>query len=198
MMTLTELSTRSEDDTMSDDISGDRRRRLAWPRRAGVLAVTAGVALLAACSSSPSTSTPGASASASPSSEYQKALAYSQCMRSHGVPSYPDPNSNGLVPVVQGGGRFNVSNSQLQAAESACRNLQSGGTGGQISGTQQQTLNQLVKYSQCMRSHGVPNFPDPSSGNGGVGFNLANVNIHSPQYQSANQACQSLQRKARG
>jgi hypothetical protein len=184
-----------EDGKMNDDIGGSRGPRRPWQRRAGVLAVTAGVALLAACSSSSSSSNPGASASASTSSKYQTALAYSQCMRSHGVPDFPDPNSNGVIASGQGG-RFNVSNTQLQAAESACRHLQT--SGGQQSATQQQqALNQLVKYSQCMRAHGVPNFPDPTSGNGGMGFNLSGVNLHSPQYQSANQACQSLQRKGK-
>jgi hypothetical protein len=44
-----------------------------------------------------------------------------------------------------------------------------------------------------MRAHGVPNFPDPADTNGGIGYNLAGVDTHSPQYQSAQQACRSPQ-----
>jgi hypothetical protein len=54
----------------------------------------------------------------------------------------------------------------------------------------------LVKYASCMRSHGVTNFPDPS----GSGFlNLpSGVDPNSPQFQSANQACQNLLPKGGG
>jgi hypothetical protein len=43
-----------------------------------------------------------------------------------------------------------------------------------------------------MRAHGVPNFPDPSSGGG---INIApgsGLNPQSPAFQSAQQACQKL------
>lgn len=40
-----------------------------------------------------------------------------------------------------------------------------------------------------MRSHGVPNFPDP---NGQGRFNLAGININAPQFFAAHQACHPL------
>jgi hypothetical protein len=42
-----------------------------------------------------------------------------------------------------------------------------------------------------MRAHGVPDYPDPSTSNGGIGYNLSGIDTHSPQFQSAQQACRS-------
>ncbi len=48
-----------------------------------------------------------------------------------------------------------------------------------------------LEYSQCMRAHGITNFPDPSS-NGGVSINASSgINVNSSQYQAASKACQS-------
>jgi hypothetical protein len=55
---------------------------------------------------------------------------------------------------------------------------------------------QGIKYADCMRSHGVPNVPDPSP-NGGVNL-PSSINPGSPAFQSAHQACASLQPNANG
>ena len=59
----------------------------------------------------------------------------------------------------------------------------------------QQVTSQFLRFSQCMRSHGVPNFPDPTPANGGVGLKLngTGINTQSPQFLAAQRACQSLQ-----
>jgi hypothetical protein len=74
------------------EVTGARQRGCrAWPRQAGVLAVTAGIVMLAAaCSSSPSSSS-----STSGSSQLQQDLSFTTCMRSHGLTTFPDPNANG-------------------------------------------------------------------------------------------------------
>jgi hypothetical protein len=64
----------------------DSRRR---PWRAAVPAAAAGIALLAAAC------TGGGGSPAAGSSAFQEALAYAKCMRSHGAPSWPDPNDQG-------------------------------------------------------------------------------------------------------
>jgi hypothetical protein len=47
---------------------------------------------------------------------------------------------------------------------------------------------QLVKFSQCMRANGVPDFPDPS--NGGLAFNRAgDLNPSNPVFQNASTLC---------
>jgi hypothetical protein len=48
-----------------------------------------------------------------------------------------------------------------------------------------------INYAACMRSHGLANFPDPSSG-GGIQLNASSgINPASPAFQAAQKACQS-------
>lgn len=131
------------------------------------------------------------------SQNYADAVAYAQCMRSHGVPNFPDPNSQGNF-ITNGGltnGRdVGTSSSQVAKANSACQHLLPNG-GQPTPAQQQQALDHLLKYSQCMRSHGEPNFPDPKVSANSVGFSLgpsSGINPHSPQFQTAQKACQSL------
>jgi hypothetical protein len=132
-------------------------------------------------------SSPTPSAQAAGSSG-QSALAYAQCMRAHGVPNFPDPNSQGAFAGVN----LPAFSPQFQAAQQACRTLLPGGGGQTTSGgaalsTQQQA--QLLQFSKCMRLHGVPDFPDPSSH--GLVLGSAGVDPQSPQFQSAQNACKS-------
>ena len=46
----------------------------------------------------------------------------------------------------------------------------------------------LLKFSQCIRSHGVSNFPDLGAG---AQLQKGQIDTSSPQSQSAQQACQS-------
>jgi hypothetical protein len=120
-------------------------------------------------------------------------LAYSQCMRSHGLPDFPDPNSQGVIEGKSNGsgGNANEPNPNsptYRAAQKACQKYASSGT---APADQAQELKQALKYSTCMRFHGVTGFPDPTVVNGQVEFAGSGVG-RSPQYQSANTACQSL------
>jgi len=47
---------------------------------------------------------------------------------------------------------------------------------------QRKLEHQALQYSACMRSHGVPNFPDPIIRNGTVGFHIA---VRAPAPQSS-------------
>jgi len=167
--------------------SGHRGRRRAQLLRAGLLAaVLALIGLLAtACGGGPSHAHGGGP------SQVQAALAYARCMRAHGVPDFPDPDSTG---------QFNVdphsASSQETAANHACNHLLN--VGGQRD-QRQQSLGPLLEYARCMRAHGVPNFPDPHYTGGGIGqpsgelgFGGPGLKHPSPQVQSANQACQHL------
>jgi hypothetical protein len=171
------------------------------PRRAGALIVAAAVAVLAtACGGSapPSVSAP----------TYAQVLALAQCMRSHGVPNFPDPDTSGSYTLTPngsiggaGGSSVDIDSSQAQAAYGDCRHVLPGAPSisqleqleQQEQQRQEQALPQLLKYSQCMRSHGVPNFPDlgqsdPSAAPG----NGPALNPSSPQFQAASTACQHL------
>jgi hypothetical protein len=52
-----------------------------------------------------------------------------------------------------------------------------------------------LKFSRCMRSHGVPNFPDPSSASGG-GFGLifggSGIDPAAPLFRKAQRSCISI------
>jgi hypothetical protein len=90
-------------------------------------------------------------------------------MRSSGVPNYPDPRSNGDLPKGNAQA-FGVSSSQYQAAEQACGHLVPSSsasltqclmTGDCPRSVVQPALEEGLKFAQCMRSHGVTNWPDP-------------------------------------
>jgi hypothetical protein len=180
-------------------MNDSRGRRPRWPRlRPTAALVTMGcIALLAtACGNG---SLPAPSATAGPT-RVHAALAYARCMRSHGVPDFPDPTSNGNFVLPSS----SVS-SQETAANQVCNHLLNVGPPLNAAQTQH-ALRQLVKYAQCMRAHGVPNFPDPQITSGGIGvpsgftFDTAGRNLDqkSPQYQTASRACQSLATHAKG
>src|SRR5580700_5583144 len=136
-----------------------------------ILAAMAGLALLtAACSGSPSST--GSSGSSNGSAN-AKLVAYSRCMRSHGVPNFPDPV--GGVPPKVTAQELGVSSSQLQVAQGACQHLFPA-TGGSLTASSlqqcylahvcpqalvQQALSAGREFAGCMRSHRVPNWPDP-------------------------------------
>ena len=185
---------------------GHRSPRLRRARVAAVITAMAGLALLAACSTDPGGS-PNAGGAASSSSAVSGSggsaqatglLAYASCMRSNGVPNFPDPASSGGIPkeaVISAEGA--VSNSQVQAAQNACQHLLP--PGGSLSGQPIQTITaQQQQYylnaAACMRSHGITNFPDPSFQGGQVELpNLEHdVDVHSTQFTQANQICRKL------
>jgi hypothetical protein len=154
------------------------------------LAVMTGITLLASACGGNSSSAPDGSSSPG-SSAIPKNIAFANCMRQHGIPI--SVAGNGNVSSGSGGGGSG-SSQQFLSAQNACRHLLP--NGGQPSqGQQQSNIKQALKYAQCMRSHGVPKFPDPSSnGSGPVGFSVpagSGINPQSPTYQKANQACQS-------
>jgi hypothetical protein len=125
------------------------------------------------------------------------ALKYSACMRLHGLGTFPDPTegSNGLPNFndQSGGPSVQDSNSpQFQAADHACKagllHLAP-----QTAAATAAASAKALKYVACMRSHGEPGFPDPN-GEGLIQINNATGILapSSPQYETAQQACQSL------
>ena len=103
-----------------------RRPRRAWLPDVLIAAAILALVLLAAvaCSSGsgPSSAGSGGSPAAGGSAATPSAVGYSHCMRSHGVPNYPDPPSGGQVPKADPQ-QLGVSTSQLQAAQRSCRHL---------------------------------------------------------------------------
>jgi hypothetical protein len=174
---------------------------------AAALAATALTLLATACSNSPASTTSG-SLDAGGAANSPSAVAYSGCMRSHGVPGYPDPGGSGQLPKASAQ-QLGVSSSQFQAAEQACQHLYptDGGsfqqliqecetTGDCPLTVVQPALNVMREYAECMRSRGVPNFPDPTiDSEGRPFFNVSAAGIshqytHSPQFDSQDAVCE--------
>ncbi len=179
------------------------------------IALVGPIVLAAACSSrsaapgvaslgSTTTTAASASAGSSNSANYTDAVAYTQCMRTHGVPNMPDPNSEGNF-LFKGGGpnggtlngvsRIDPRSARYVSANKACQHLLP--NGGQLTPAElQQALAQALKYSQCMRTHGLPGFPDPKVSGGELSLSLGGTGVpgpNSPQMQAAMKACRSLQ-----
>lgn len=128
-----------------------------------VMAVIAAALLAAACSASlSSTGSGGSPAAGEATSTTAQLLAYTHCMRSHGVPEYPSPGTGGQMQKITSGQQVGVSDSQLSIARNACEQLWPYQDLTQAQ--RQQEIADAVKFAQCMRSHGVPKFPDPTGG----------------------------------
>lgn len=180
---------------MNDNPDRGRGPRRPWCQRGRVVAaitVLSAIALLAAACGS---GTPSATSAATPG-QYASALAYATCMRSHGVLNFPDPDSQGNFSFSQnpsGGSRrraSGVSKQTMNAALHACAHLLRSGH----QGTPQQLRQKsdvALQYARCMRTHGFPNFPDPTQNSHGTGFDVHGIDIHSPRFQSASHVCQS-------
>lgn len=142
------------------------------------VAVALGVTIAASLS--------GGLASAGSKSSLAQALAYSKCMRNHGAPNFPDPvktPSGGYGYRTQGIDPNSVS---FQSALQACKDLPSpwNSTGQQLTHKQQQ---RWLKWAECIRNHGVSNFPDPTFS--GTEVSEPGVALNSPHLQSAMDAC---------
>jgi hypothetical protein len=119
-------------------------------------------------------------------------LAWTACLRQHGA-SEPDPGFDG-----SGNPQLAIRADSLpDAAKQACQPLLQNVSTGTKGGAQRPTADQmahLIQYSQCMRQHGFPNFPDPDPQTGDLGSSSAAVHADEkdPGYLPAQQACRHL------
>jgi hypothetical protein len=104
--------------------------------------------------------------SASPSTQdqlRQENLKFSACMRSNGVPNFPDPSPGGGF-VFRSGSGLDPSSPAVKRAQAKCRKYMPGG-GGISPGAQTHPTAQWLEHmdgiARCMRRHGVADFPDP-------------------------------------
>ena len=164
-------------------------RTVPWRAAGAIAALLTIAALTAGCSSSsgPGVASAGPSPKATSSGSSKPGeLAYAQCMISHGVKNFPEPNAQGQLKLSQGQQLPDVNSPQFASAMQACKALNPASVA--ISPSQQAAYQAAqLKYATCMRAHGVPNFPDPANGS----FDLGGINVNSPQVQKANSACAS-------
>jgi hypothetical protein len=139
-----------------------------------------------------SASSSTADAGGSPNSQM---LAFSRCMRSNDVFNFPDPDSKGELPKNQVA-RLAASSPQFVPARRACGHLLP--NGGEPTAAQvRQAWNDMRTFASCMRSHGVPTWPDPtatSPQDSRPFFHSEEVGIdpNAPQVIRAMHACQHV------
>jgi hypothetical protein len=148
---------------------GDPSPARPWGRRGLLASAVLSLAVLAAAcsggSAGPSVAGGGSTSSPTPSASSDlrtQALAYSQCMRNHGISDFPDPDAEGQVNDPQ----LEEARNTVAEAEEACKDLAPEGDGGSTK-DQAAALERALAYSQCMRDHGISGFPDPAYSDGG-------------------------------
>jgi len=126
----------------------------------GTGAVPPAVAGTGATTQTTSISSPRAKNGAS---QYGDEIKYATCMRTHGVPNFPDPSASGGFALPPG---TNIGSPAYQAAQSKCQKIlpSSGFPGpGTTTHPTSAALARVLKITQCMRRHGFPQFPDPTT-----------------------------------
>lgn len=119
---------------------------------------------------------------------YAQEINFAACMRRHGEPDFPDPNSKGVFSSSS----IDTKSPQYQNAENACQDLLPKANP-PTAAEQAKLLEKGVALATCMRSHGVLNFSDPTvPKGGGIVFSLGGADPTSPQFQRAVKACQKL------
>ena len=149
---------------------------------------------LTACGSS------GSSDKGSSSNAQTSGIRFASCMRSHGVPNFPDPGPGGGIQIGSSSG-INPQSPAFQSAQNSCFKLLGGG-GPVRAGSESRKL-AMLRLAQCMRRHGISSFPDPTAtppsgppAGGGIAFGgpgsfiaVPQTMIQSPGFQQAAAAC---------
>jgi hypothetical protein len=174
--------------------------------------VVSGVLVIAACGGSVNPT----STSKNTLGRQTSGVPFSRCMRSHGVPNFPDPSASGPFQAQVSGAHTRVVLSDIpgvnpdspafKTAQSTCQNLLPGAFGPSLESSAG-AMAQARVWAKCMRAHGVPSFPDPTTTaptHRGAAFNglvntingayfalpAATINPDSPAFQHAAKACQ--------
>ncbi len=157
-------------------------------------------------STGPGSATGSAGASSGSQSPEAAALAYARCMRSHGVPSFPDPSPGGDFELDSGSG-VNPASPVFRTAQGECKAL-APNLGGPPSVTHPSApvLARFLGIAQCMRRQGIGGFPDPRTSVPADPFGAAgagvisdiegvifvfphSLDVQSPQFTRAAAAC---------
>jgi hypothetical protein len=154
---------------------------------------------VAACGAGKSPSSSAGPSSKGPDAATKQALLqYAQCMREHGV-DMKDPNfSGGRVEMSSGGpGEKQLSPTAMRRAQSACQKYQAKVKPPAMSDADKAKFKKAaLANAQCMRAHGITNFPDPTfDANGGAQIKLgkaAGIDPQDPKFQAAAKACQKV------
>jgi hypothetical protein len=152
-------------------------------------AAIAAATVIAACGTNSSTSaSPGSHVTAAQIRQSaHDAVSFATCMRSHGVPAFPDSpyeqkqmlsSSQGQAPAVQ-------------SAVAACSHLLPHGGQSQSPAHTQGQIGAMLAFARCLRGHGIARFPDPTR-TGDLTHQMldtAGIDVHQPAVVHAADAC---------
>jgi hypothetical protein len=171
------------------------QRSNSGPVRALATLTVASLALAAAACGS---STPHPSSPTAAHDPASAAYQFSACMRNHGVNNFPDPRVSSSQPgsttISIDVPRTLKSSPQFSAAQQACRGLlpapQNSDSPAQLHTREQE----MLAFARCVRSHGLTNFPDPTSqGQLTVAMiHTAGIDLHAPDVLPTARACIGL------
>lgn len=166
---------------------------------AGAAAATASGSATRSDAKSPGPTAPGGS-------NTQALLAFARCMRANGVPSFPDPTPGSGAGFMLPAGTSPAAPAFV-AAQAKCHTLLPDGPlpGAGSPPPSAKTMAKLLKIAQCMRGHGISQFPDPKTTrpshlnpdvypeitdfDGAILLFPSTINMQSPAYRQALAAC---------
>lgn len=160
---------------------------------AAAIAAASAVAIAACGGSNHPTNT---TSSSPPGGIAAAAYRFVACMRDHGFPNMPEPivsnggNAVAIHAVVHDGGPKHP-----KPIPKACSGILPNvkpESAQQIAAQNATRRRGLLSFAACMRTHGAPNFPDPTS-QGQLTLTMVNsagVDLHAPKTLDAIRACE--------
>jgi hypothetical protein len=164
---------------------------------ASVVAVVALALLAAGCGggggSSPGVASIAPTTAATTTTPQSGAVAFANCMRSHGLAGWPDPTGAGVFDKTKLR-QLGYSVTEVRAVEDGPCNHLLPAVSGPPPPTEQQTRTQVadaLSFARCMRGHGVAGFPDPTA-QGRLTLEMVQaqgIDVHSAAVLRAVQEC---------
>ena len=162
-----------------------------------VPAAALSVIAIAACGGGGGNTTTNGNSAASGGGAQQSgahvAYEYAACMRSHGLPNFPDPIIHESAGSGSVGIRVTAAESRspsFKSAEKACSGILPQGNSSS-SNRQGPSVQEFVAFAQCLRTHGYSRFPDPNSQGqlAPQAITGAGINVNAPGFLATARGC---------
>jgi hypothetical protein len=172
-----------------------------FPAAAAAAGIAIAVALIAACGSNTASSPTAVAAGSGPTAarfqqDQADAVRFADCMRSDGVAGFPDPQTSPRAFKFSLGPSSGYAQSPaFERAYPECRHLlPDGGPSSQKAAPSQRQIAAILAFARCLRSHGFPSFPDPTS-SGQLTHEMvaaAGIDLHQPAVLRTGEECASV------